>query len=77
MQRDFNKLLKLPDVVRMTGFSKAAIYRDMKSRSFPRPLKLSARRVAWYQDDIQAWLDGLSVATYEDVVAATSGVADG
>lgn len=52
-----NALLKLPDVVRLTGLSKACIYRNMNTGQFPRPVRISTRRVGWLETDLQSWLD--------------------
>ena len=49
-------LITLPDVVQRTTFSRAQIYRLIKSGEFPRPIKLSAQRVAWDISAIDAWL---------------------
>ena len=49
------RLLKLPEVKRMTGRSEASIYRDMESGTFPRPVKIG-RWVGWRESLIQAWI---------------------
>ncbi|MCB1603408.1 MAG: AlpA family phage regulatory protein [Gammaproteobacteria bacterium] len=54
------KLLRLPDVIDMTGKSKSAIYDDMKNGSFPKPIRLGARAVAWKLSSIQRFIESLS-----------------
>lgn len=49
-------LLPLHDVISMTSLSKPTIYRAIRAKGFPAPVKISARRVAWKRDDIDAWL---------------------
>ena len=48
--------LRFPEVVELTGLSKATIYRQMKAGNFPKSVKLSERAVAWRRDDIEEWL---------------------
>lgn len=45
------------DVERITGLSRSTIYALMDQGKFPRPVRLSARAVAWPESKIQAWLD--------------------
>jgi prophage regulatory protein len=48
-------LYRLPDVERLTGLRKSSIYSQAKAGTFPRPLRLSARAVAWRESDIATW----------------------
>ena len=38
-----------------TGLPDLSIYAEMAKGSFPKPIKLSAHRVAWLEDEIAAW----------------------
>lgn len=51
------KLLRLPDVESLTGLKKSSIYAGMNAtpRTFPAPVRLSARAVAWRESDIATW----------------------
>ncbi len=51
-----DKHLRLPAVVEATGLSRSTIYDKMKEGSFPRPVNLSARVVAWPESVIAEWL---------------------
>jgi prophage regulatory protein len=57
-----NIFLRLPGLKQKIGLSKSAIYQknDPKSPyydpSFPRPVKLGGRAVAWSSDAINAWM---------------------
>jgi prophage regulatory protein len=55
--RRSGRLLRIGEVTRTTSLSRATIYRLVGSRSFPAPIALSAGRVAWPSEDIEAWLD--------------------
>jgi prophage regulatory protein len=52
-------LLRLPSVQAHTGLSKSEIYRRIKDETFPKPLKLGARAVAWPSMVIDAWVKSL------------------
>ena len=53
------KLLRLPDVMNMTGKSKSAIYMDMAATppQFPKSIPIGARSRAWKLSQIQKWID--------------------
>lgn len=50
------RILRRHEVERLTGLSKASIYRKMRAGAFPLPLKLGSRAVAWRADEIQEWI---------------------
>ncbi|MGX9352816.1 helix-turn-helix transcriptional regulator [Shimia sp. W99] len=50
------KVLRLPQVIEMTGVARSTIYLWIKQGNFPRPLKLSTRRVGWLASDIEEWI---------------------
>lgn len=51
------RLLRRREVEHLTGYSRSTIYRLMDINEFPRPVRLSARSVAWVESDIQAWIE--------------------
>lgn len=55
-------LLSIREVAEASGISKPTIYRRMKAGDFPRPVKLSPNRVAWYESEILAWLESRPVS---------------
>lgn len=46
-------LLRMPSVLQRTGISKSEIYRRIKIGTFPPPIKLGARAVAWRENAIE------------------------
>tara|TARA_R110002049_G_scaffold111070_5_gene260205 strand:- start:152 stop:361 length:210 start_codon:yes stop_codon:yes gene_type:complete len=48
------RLIKLPEVEKLTGKSRSAIYSDP---SFPRPVKLSKRASAFVESEVYAWIE--------------------
>ena len=44
-----------------TSLDITTIYRKMKAGTFPQPVRVGRRRVAWRESDIAAWQNGLVV----------------
>ena len=51
------RLIKMPTVTLITAEQPRQIYRLMDSGHFPRPVKVGKRAVAWYLDEVAAWID--------------------
>ncbi len=49
-------IYRLPAVLKVTGLSKATIYRLLERGEFPRRVRLSQRCVGWRVADVDAWL---------------------
>ena len=56
------KLIRLPELLRTIGVSRATAYRYMESGRLPKPMKLSSRCVAWKASAINEWLAHLQAA---------------
>lgn len=52
-------ILKLPDVMKKTGLSKAGLYALIQKGKFPRPVKLGTRASGWIDDEIDDWIGTL------------------
>lgn len=50
------KLLRLPAVEERTALKKSTIYAGIKAGTFPHPVRLSARAVGFYEEDIDRWV---------------------
>ena len=50
-------LLRLRDVITITGLQKSAIYARSNQGKFPAPEKLTSHASAWRVGDIRTWLD--------------------
>ena len=46
---------RLPTVMQATGLGRSTIYRLVASGSFPAPIHLGARAVAWRWSDLDRW----------------------
>lgn len=52
-----SEILKLSEVVKITGLSKSTIYEYMKHGLFPKQIKIGIRRVGWTSSSISSWTD--------------------
>ena len=50
------RILRMPDLSRYLGISKATIYRLLNRRRFPKPIKLGPRAVGWKITDVDEWI---------------------
>ena len=53
-------LLPRKTVEKLSGLSRATIYRLIKSGKFPRPLSIGTGAVRWRQSEVLAWQQSLS-----------------
>jgi prophage regulatory protein len=51
-----DRLLRLPEVQRLTGLSRSAIYQQMQGGIFPKSVKTGPRAASWSEASIQAWI---------------------
>lgn len=71
-QTESNRLIRRKEVQAKTGLGTSSIYAMMKQGKFPQSLKLSERRVAWLESDVDQWVTEriashkTSIATIED-----------
>jgi prophage regulatory protein len=47
--------LRLPKVKTITGLSKSSLYALIRANSFPAPIRLGPRTVAWVRSEIKQW----------------------
>jgi prophage regulatory protein len=53
------RLIRLRQVIEMTGRSRTAIYDDISQGKFPRPVKIGPRASAWKLSSIRSWMEAL------------------
>lgn len=51
------RLLSLKEVIRLTGKSRSTLWRDINAKTFPLPLKIGLRRIAFKFSDIEKWVE--------------------
>lgn len=52
-----NKVLRLPQVISLTGLSRSTIYLRISNNEFPKPISLGGRSVGWLESDVAEWID--------------------
>lgn len=56
-----HKLLRLDEVMELTGSCRSTIYNWMSKGEFPPNKQLGGRTVAWLESDIIDWINGRKV----------------
>jgi prophage regulatory protein len=52
----FMRIIKLTEVIRITGLSRSSIYRKINEKSFPAPVSLGHKAVGWVEDEVLQWI---------------------
>ncbi|MGR5340155.1 AlpA family transcriptional regulator [Vibrio astriarenae] len=50
------RLIKLKEVIAVTGLSRSSIYKYMEEKLFPQSVPLGERSVAWVEEEVQDWI---------------------
>ena len=50
------RLIRLKEVMRLTGLARSTIYKFMKDGIFPLSVPLGERAVGWVHSEIQDWI---------------------
>ena len=50
-------LLRLPDVLKLTGLSRSSVYRLEAKGDFPKRVHLSERATAWRENELLDWIE--------------------
>lgn len=68
-------LLRRNQIEAMTGLARSTIYKLIKAGSFPKPIQLTDRAVAWPSNLIDSWVSEKLIAG-QALVSATSNKAN-
>ena len=60
-----DRLLRRRQVEEVTGLSPSSIYRLMRSREFPAPVRVGPSAVRWKASEITRWVESRPLATGE------------
>lgn len=60
------RLLRLPEVVDITGLSYTTIWRREKEGEFPRRRRISGNIIAWRSDEIEEWVESLPAVDMDE-----------
>lgn len=50
-------LIRLSEVQKRTGYSKAWIYRLLKEKRFPQSVKIGSRSIAFVESEVDEWVN--------------------
>ena len=50
------RIIRIREVIALTGLSRSAIYAGVKAGTFPRQVKLSARSSGWVRGEVIGWV---------------------
>lgn len=59
---DTPRLLRLPEVERLCGLKRSAIYAAIKRGDFPKGRKITPVSTAWREDELRAWIESRPLA---------------
>ena len=60
-KHDKPMMLRIADVQRELGIGRTSVYNlQRRDPTFPKPIPLTRRAVAWRRADLEAWVAGLS-----------------
>ena len=57
-----NRILRIRQVLEVTGLRRTALYEKRNANEFPEPVKLGKRAVGWREADVHAWMDNLATS---------------
>lgn len=57
MKKSNIRLIRMPEVLSKTGFKKFWIYLLISNDSFPKPIKMGARAIAFVEAEIDQWVE--------------------
>ena len=64
---NYNSLIRLSEVQRRTGYSKAWIYRLISQGRFPKQVKIGSRAIASLESEIDEWIEKCILDSRDEV----------
>lgn len=55
------RLIRRPEVERMTSLSTSELYRRIAAGTFPKQITLGTKSVAWVESEVIAWIEAAMV----------------
>ena len=53
------RMMRIPEIIQVTGLSKTTIWRRVKNGDFPAPVRLGSmatRSIGWRESEVEGWL---------------------
>ena len=51
-----HRILRLPEVIQLTGLSRSTFYLRMANNEFPKAISLGGRSVGWLEHEVYEWV---------------------
>ena len=51
------RLIRLKEVMNITGLGRSSIYKFMDEERFPKSVSLGDRAVAWVESEVEMWIE--------------------
>jgi prophage regulatory protein len=69
---ELDRIIRRPELLRVTGLSAATIFRLVREGEFPSPVALSKNSKGWFASQVRAWQESLrpTVATSASEIVA-------
>ncbi|MCP3791618.1 MULTISPECIES: helix-turn-helix transcriptional regulator [Pseudomonas] len=64
---NIDRLLRLDEVLHVTGMGRNTVYRRIREGTFPKQVKIGPNSVAWRQSDITQWMTSLTPSNDQSV----------
>lgn len=55
-ENNHSRLIRLPDVLMITGLKRSTVYRKMKNDEFPKSVSIGERSIAWVESEVNGWV---------------------
>jgi len=52
------RIIRLKEVMKMTGLGRSTVYKYIAESTFPRPVSLGDRCVGWLESEVFGWIAG-------------------
>lgn len=59
MNQKYESFIRLSEVIKRTGISRTTIYRLINKNSFPLPIKISEKMIAFIESEVNDWIENL------------------
>jgi predicted DNA-binding transcriptional regulator AlpA len=63
------QILKMPEVIKVTGLARSTIYKLISENRFPKQIKLTSFSSGWLQSEVDSWVsERIAISRNEEVV---------
>ena len=51
-----DRCINRDEVLRVTGWSRVTLWRQVRRQKFPKPVRTTEKRIAWLESEVAGWL---------------------